>query len=116
MRKVQSTVGHKPEPMTMAMSACAHSLHPHGFVFAATSTGAYPLSPPDPSQPIPAAEQAAWTAVGGVTGNKRRRPRATRGHVHLHLGNVRLANDGRRLALSRPFHQVVDRDDVHQPR
>ncbi len=71
MRKGQSTVRHKPEPMRRAMPAYAHSLHPHGFVFAATSNGAYPLSPPDPSQPIPAAEQAAWTAVGGVTGNKR---------------------------------------------
>ena len=50
--------------------ARAHSLHPHGFVFANTSDGAYPLSPPDTSQAIPAAEQAAWTAVG-VTGNKR---------------------------------------------
>lgn len=50
--------------------ARAHSLHPHGFVFAPTSDGAYPLSPPDTSQPIPAAEQAAWVAVD-VTGNKR---------------------------------------------
>jgi FtsP/CotA-like multicopper oxidase with cupredoxin domain/plastocyanin len=44
-----------------------HSLHPHGFVFAPASDGAYPLSPPDPSQPIPAAETAAW-ASAGVTG------------------------------------------------
>ncbi|HLQ77243.1 MAG TPA: multicopper oxidase domain-containing protein, partial [Terriglobia bacterium] len=29
-----------------------HSLHPHGFVFAQTSDGAYPLSPADPSQPV----------------------------------------------------------------
>jgi hypothetical protein len=27
-----------------------HSLHTHGFVFAPTSDGAYPLSPPDSSQ------------------------------------------------------------------
>lgn len=43
-----------------------HSLHPHGFVFAATSDGAYPLTPPDPAQPV-AAEAAAWAGVG-VTG------------------------------------------------
>jgi FtsP/CotA-like multicopper oxidase with cupredoxin domain/plastocyanin len=42
----------------------AHSLHPHGFVFGPTSDGAYPLSPPDPNQPIPPAEVAAWTSVG----------------------------------------------------
>jgi FtsP/CotA-like multicopper oxidase with cupredoxin domain len=41
----------------------AHSLHPHGFVFATTSDGAYPLSPPDPSQPV-GAEAAPWAAVG----------------------------------------------------
>ena len=46
-----------------------HSLHPHGFVFAPTSDGAYPLSPPDPGQPIPASESAAWASIG-VTGFK----------------------------------------------
>lgn len=50
--------------------ARAHSMHPHGFVFKPTSDGAYPLSPPDPSQPIPAAEQAAWAAVGVTGPNK----------------------------------------------
>jgi plastocyanin len=40
-----------------------HSLHPHGFVFAATSDGAYPLSPPDSTQVIDASEQAAWALV-----------------------------------------------------
>lgn len=40
-----------------------HSLHPHGFVFAPTSDGAYPLSPPDPGQPV-GAEAALWAAVG----------------------------------------------------
>jgi len=38
-----------------------HSLHPHGVVFAATSDGAYPLSPPDPTQPV-GDEAALWTA------------------------------------------------------
>ncbi len=40
-----------------------HCLHPHGFVFAPTSDGAYPLSPPDTTQPV-GAEAALWTAVG----------------------------------------------------
>ena len=39
--------------------ARTHSLHPHGFVFATTSDGAYPLTPPDPSQPI-GVEAAIW--------------------------------------------------------
>jgi len=43
-----------------------HSLHPHGFVFAPTSDGAYPLSAPDPTQPIPAASAAAWASVGAT--------------------------------------------------
>jgi len=42
----------------------AHSLHTHGFVFAPAFDGAYPLSPPDTSQPIPAAEAAAWSSLG----------------------------------------------------
>jgi hypothetical protein len=41
----------------------AHSLHPHGFVFAPTSDGAYPLSPPDPTQSV-GPEAALWAAVG----------------------------------------------------
>lgn len=46
--------------------ARTHSLHPHGFVFAPTSDGAYPLTPADPSQSV-GAEAAAWAAIG-VTG------------------------------------------------
>ena len=46
-----------------------HSLHPHGFVFKATSDGAYPLSPADATQPIPASEAAAWAAVPGFSGS-----------------------------------------------
>ena len=45
-----------------------HSLHPHGFVFRRHSDGAYPLSPPDPGQPIPAGEAAAWAGVPGFSG------------------------------------------------
>lgn len=43
-----------------------HSLHAHGFVFEATSDGAFPLSPPDQTQPT-GAEAPLWTAIG-VTG------------------------------------------------
>jgi plastocyanin len=49
------------------ITACTHSLHPHGIVFAPQSDGAFPLSPPDPTQPIPSAEASAWSAIG-VTG------------------------------------------------
>jgi FtsP/CotA-like multicopper oxidase with cupredoxin domain/plastocyanin len=52
-----------------ALKARIHSLHPHGFVFAPTSDGAFPLSPPDPSQPV-GAEAADWATVG-VSGLKK---------------------------------------------
>jgi hypothetical protein len=45
-----------------------HSLHPHGFVFKRHQDGAYPLSPPDPAQPVPATEAAAWASVPGFSG------------------------------------------------
>lgn len=58
----------------------AHSLHPHGIVFAAEYDGAYPLSPPDLTQPVTPAvvdptdptkkDEAALWALLGVTGNK----------------------------------------------
>jgi plastocyanin/FtsP/CotA-like multicopper oxidase with cupredoxin domain len=47
----------------------AHSLHPHGFAFAPQFDGAYPLSPQDTNQPIPAAEVPVWSSLG-VTGFK----------------------------------------------
>src|SRR5919112_2934480 len=40
------------------ITARTHSLHPHGIVFAPQYDGAFPLSPPDPTQPIPPAEAA----------------------------------------------------------
>jgi len=49
--------------------ARAHSLHPHGFVFKPTSDGAYPLSPPDPTQPT-GGEAALWSLVGVNGPNK----------------------------------------------
>jgi plastocyanin/FtsP/CotA-like multicopper oxidase with cupredoxin domain len=45
-------------------AARAHSLHAHGVSFPAKYDGAYPLSPPDQDQPIPADERALWNAVG----------------------------------------------------
>ena len=50
-----------------AVKARMHSLHPHGIVFPNTYDGAYPLSPKDPTQPIPAGESAAWSSVGVTT-------------------------------------------------
>lgn len=53
-----------------AIEARTHSLHPHGFVFEQRYDGAFPLSPPDPTQPV-AGEAALWAAPGiGVTGFK----------------------------------------------
>jgi FtsP/CotA-like multicopper oxidase with cupredoxin domain/plastocyanin len=46
-----------------------HSLHTHGFVFAPTSDGAYPLTPPDQTQLV-GAEAAAWASVGVAGGFK----------------------------------------------
>ncbi|MGH6842307.1 MAG: multicopper oxidase domain-containing protein, partial [Methylocella sp.] len=48
-----------------------HSLHPHGFVFAAASDGAFPLSPPDSAQPVTGIlddESFAWSKVPGFSG------------------------------------------------
>jgi FtsP/CotA-like multicopper oxidase with cupredoxin domain/plastocyanin len=53
----------KPDGKLLPIEKRTHSLHPHGFVFDRFSDGAYPLSPPDPSQPV-GAEAAAWAAVG----------------------------------------------------
>jgi plastocyanin/FtsP/CotA-like multicopper oxidase with cupredoxin domain len=58
-----------PRFVPLAPEKRAHSLHTHGFVFAPTSDGAYPLSPPDVTQPIEPSEAAAWAALG-VTGFK----------------------------------------------
>src|SRR5439155_17190860 len=51
----------------LAIEKRLHSLHTHGFVFDARFDGAYPLSPPDPAQPV-GAESAAWNLVPGSTG------------------------------------------------
>ena len=49
--------------------ARAHSLHPHGFVFDPRYDGAFPLTPPDPTQPV-GGEAAQWSLVG-VAGSKK---------------------------------------------
>jgi plastocyanin/FtsP/CotA-like multicopper oxidase with cupredoxin domain len=41
-----------------------HSLHPHGFVFDSKYDGAYPMSPPDESQPIDDKENRLWKSIG----------------------------------------------------
>jgi FtsP/CotA-like multicopper oxidase with cupredoxin domain len=53
----------KSDGVLLPVAQRTHSLHPHGFVFDRFSDGAYPLSPPDPSQPV-GMEAAAWATVG----------------------------------------------------
>jgi len=65
-----------------------HSLHPHGFVFEPTSDGAYPLSPPDPSQPIPASEAAAWASVPGFSGSLKQGDRVPPGGTFTYKWNT----------------------------
>lgn len=71
-----------------------HSLHPHGFVFKASSDGAYPLSPPasgldgDPSQPIPASEAAAWSSVPGFSGTFKQGDRVPSGGTFIYRWNT----------------------------
>jgi FtsP/CotA-like multicopper oxidase with cupredoxin domain/plastocyanin len=60
-----------PTQESIAIEKRVHSLHPHGFVFKATSDGAYPLSPPDSSQPVSGIlvdESFAWSKVPGFSG------------------------------------------------
>ncbi len=70
----------------------AHSLHPHGFVFAATSDGAYPLSPPDPTQPVAGPpgpdETAAWATVPGFSGNRKKGDRIPPGGSFIYRWNT----------------------------
>jgi FtsP/CotA-like multicopper oxidase with cupredoxin domain len=54
---------------TKAPKARAHSLHPHGFVFDPRYDGAFPLAPPDTTQPV-GGEAVEWAQVG-VTGSKK---------------------------------------------
>jgi FtsP/CotA-like multicopper oxidase with cupredoxin domain/plastocyanin len=65
-----------------------HSLHPHGFVFEPTSDGAYPLSPPDPSQPVPGGEAAAWASVPGFSGSLKQGDRVPPGGTFTYRWNT----------------------------
>ena len=58
-----------PASIPLPVEKRTHSLHPHGFVFAPKFDGAFPLSPPDPDQPIEPAQLAAWAELN-VTGLK----------------------------------------------
>src|SRR5438094_9815968 len=52
-----------PLPIPLPLLQRTHSLHAHGFVFAPTSDGAYPLTPADPAQPV-GTEGPLWANVG----------------------------------------------------
>ncbi len=69
------------------VTARTHSLHPHGVVFAPQYDGAYPLSPPDPTQPIPPDESAAWTSVD-VTGGLKQSDRVPPGGTFTYVWNT----------------------------
>lgn len=56
--------------LNKSVKARAHSIHVHGFVFDSEHDGAYPLSPADPSQPVPVNERAAWDSIGATGPNK----------------------------------------------
>ena len=53
----------------LTLEETTHSLHPHGIVFAPEYAGAYPLSPPDLTQPIGVTEvgvdeATVWSSIG----------------------------------------------------
>jgi FtsP/CotA-like multicopper oxidase with cupredoxin domain/plastocyanin len=69
-----------------------HSLHPHGFVFKATSDGAYPLSPPDTAQPVAGTpgpvETALWATVPGFSGTRKKGDRVPPGGTFIYRWNT----------------------------
>jgi plastocyanin/FtsP/CotA-like multicopper oxidase with cupredoxin domain len=71
-----------------------HSLHPHGFVFKATSDGAYPLSPPDIDQPVAGGpglgpdEVALWEDVPGFSGTRKKGDRVPPGGTFIYRWNT----------------------------
>jgi plastocyanin len=71
--------------------ARTHSLHPHGVVFEASSDGAFPLSPPDPNQPInpdPAHNETSLWAAIGVTGQFKQGDRVPPGGTFTYRWNT----------------------------
>lgn len=83
-------------PVTIPLPAekRAHSLHPHGFVFAPTSDGAYPLSPPDPVQPVAGGaglgpdETTLWATVPGFSGTLKKGDRVPSGGTFTYSWNT----------------------------
>lgn len=77
-----------PFPLTVPLPILqrTHSLHTHGFVFAPTSDGAYPLTPPDPTQPV-GPEAALWANVG-VTGAFKQGDRVPPGGTFTYTWNT----------------------------
>ena len=71
-----------------------HSLHPHGFVFKASSDGAYPLSPPDVDQPVAGGaglgpdETTLWDDVPGFSGTRKKGDRVPPGGTFIYRWNT----------------------------
>jgi plastocyanin/FtsP/CotA-like multicopper oxidase with cupredoxin domain len=55
---------HPASVESLPVECRTHSLHAHGFVYAREHDGAYPLTPPDPTQPVDANEIVNWNFVG----------------------------------------------------
>jgi FtsP/CotA-like multicopper oxidase with cupredoxin domain/plastocyanin len=73
------------------LDARTHSLHPHGVVFEASSDGAYPLSPPDPAQPVapdPAHDETMLWGQAGVTGGFKQGDRVPPGATFTYRWNT----------------------------
>ena len=83
-----------PTSIPFAIEKRAHSLHPHGFVFAPTSDGAYPLSPPDPAQPVAGGaglgpdETTLWASVPGFSGTLKKGDRVPPGGTFIYTWNT----------------------------
>ena len=69
-------------------AARAHSLHAHGLTFPSKYDGAYPLSPPDPDQPITTQERNQWIEIG-VTGRYKQGDRVPAGGTFTYIWEAR---------------------------
>lgn len=88
LRAVPGLLEKFPFPFRVSLPVLqrTHSLHTHGFVFAPTSDGAYPLTPPDPTQPV-GAEAALWANVS-VTGAFKQGDRVPPGGTFIYSWNT----------------------------
>jgi plastocyanin/FtsP/CotA-like multicopper oxidase with cupredoxin domain len=79
-------------PVPIDIEKRCHSLHPHGFVFEPTSDGAYPLSPPDATQPVGGSpgpdETAAWASVPKFSGQFKKGDRVPPGGTFIYRWNT----------------------------